>query len=173
MTNTIANRIYLIGMMASGKSTVGKELAEQLGYDFIDMDAVIESNCSMSINEIFEVHGETYFRQIEHDLLSQLSSRDNIVISTGGGTPIYHHGIQLMNVTGTTVWLKVSKDEIHFRLSKNSNRPLASQISLYGLSRLMYKRNPIYKQASIKVWNKGKLESVVLRILNKLKNRID
>ena len=167
MTNTIANRIYLIGMMASGKSTIGKILADRLGYEFIDMDAAIESEYEMSINEIFKVHGEIHFRHLERDFLVKLSKQNNTVIATGGGTPIYHQGIDIMNRTGTVIWLKVSRCEIYHRLLKTSHRPLAAKISKNKLSLLMRERNLIYKQAPIKVWNKGRLEAVVNRIMDK------
>jgi len=152
MAHTIGDRIYLIGMMASGKSTVGKLLADQLGYDFVDMDAVIESELGTSINAIFSSQGEAYFRNLEHELLCKLANQDRAVISTGGGTPIYHQGIEIMNKSGTIVWLKASKEVIHKRISETKHRPLANKMSKYALSKIIKERNSIYKQAHIKVW---------------------
>ncbi len=169
MTNTIANRIYLIGMMASGKSTIGKLLAERLEYDFIEMDNVIEKEFGSSISEIFAKHGEHYFRELESKLLVKLSSQHHIVVSTGGGTPLYHNGIDQMKKSGEVIWLKVSKKEIFNRLSNSTHRPLAREITRNSLTKLVTKRRPIYKKASIKVWNKGKLEDVVNRICDKLR----
>lgn len=165
MTNTIANRIFLIGMMASGKSTIGKILAERLEYDFIDMDNIIEKENNMTIAKIFEIHGEDHFRILEHNLLSRLSNQQNVIISTGGGTPIFHQGINVMLNSGIVIWFKVSKDEIHKRLSESRHRPLGNRISKYALSNLIRNRNPIYKQADIKIWNKGNAEKVIVKIL--------
>lgn len=168
MMNSKAHRIYLIGMMASGKSTIGEVLANRLGYRFVDMDAEIEVNSGKSITEIFTDHGEERFRQIESQLLKKLSTRSNIVISTGGGAPIHHKGIDTMLETGRVVWLKVSKKAIYDRLQTDSSRPLAHDITKHQLSRMIRSRNPIYKQADIKVWNRGELDKVLRRIESKL-----
>ena len=168
MTNSIGNRIYLIGMMASGKSTIGLLLAKSLGYQFVDMDAEIESNSKQSISEIFANQGEEYFRVLESKLLQKLSKQENVVISTGGGAAIYHNGIDIMNSTGRVVWLKVSKNEIYNRLENDKIRPLANAISKSNLSKILHARNPIYKQAAIRVWNRGEKEAVVKRIVVKL-----
>lgn len=168
MKNTIGNRIYLIGMMASGKSTIGKVLAQQLGFSFVDMDAEIEANTGYSISEIFAKEGEDQFRLIESQLLKKLSIQDNVVISTGGGTPMFHNGIDIMLSTGRVVWLKVSKTEIFNRLQGTYERPLANAITKSKLSNLTHHRNPFYKQAEIRVWNRGKVEDVVVRILKKI-----
>lgn len=168
MMNSKAHRIYLIGMMASGKSTIGQVLANRIGYTFVDLDAEIVASSGKSITEIFTDQGEERFRQIESQLLKKLSTRSNIVISTGGGAPIYHKGIDAMLETGRVVWLKVSKEVIYNRLQTDSSRPLASDITKHQLSRMIRSRNPIYKQADIKVWNRGELDKVVGRIEGKL-----
>ena len=169
MMNSKANRIYLIGMMASGKSTIGKVLAEALGYTFVDMDAEIEAKRGKSISQIFATEGESYFRELESQLLQELSSIKNVVISTGGGAPVHHQGIDIMLDTGRVVWLKVSRDEIYTRLQNDNTRPLAKQLSKYQLSKLMSSRKLIYNQAEIRVWNRGKMEDVVNRIQSKVR----
>ena len=80
-------RIFLIGFMGSGKSTLGAQLARRVDYKFIDMDHLIEETAEMSIPEIFNEHGEEVFRKWEHDILYELCRRENLVISTGGGAP--------------------------------------------------------------------------------------
>ena len=171
MMNSKANRIYLIGMMASGKSTIGALLAKRLGYTFVDMDAEIEANAGKSISQMFADEGEEHFRELESELLKKLSHKSKLVISTGGGTPIHHNGIDRMLRTGRVVWLKVSIDTIYNRLQNDSTRPLAKQITKYQLSRLIRSRNPIYKRADIRIWNKGKVADVVDRIREILRKR--
>jgi shikimate kinase len=169
MLNSKANRIYLIGMMASGKSVIGEVLAKKLDYTFIDMDVEIEKNTGKSIIEIFTVYGEEYFRKLESRILRKLSYQSNVVISTGGGAPIYHKGIDMMLGTGIVVWLKVSKDTIHSRLKSDDRRPLALKITKFELSKMIRSRNPIYKQADIKVWNKENLEKIADKIAKRVK----
>ncbi len=168
MVNSNTHRIYLIGMMASGKSTVGKLLASRLGYSFVDMDAEIEEKSGKSVSDIFRDEGEEHFRQVESQLLISLSQESKIVISTGGGTPIQSGGIEKMLTTGRVIWLKVSMDTIFARLKNDISRPLAQNITKNKLSRIVRSRNPIYKQAEIKVWNKSELEDVVEKIMFKL-----
>lgn len=172
MMNSNAHRIFLIGMMASGKSTIGKLLADKLGMKFVDMDAEIEADIGISISQIFADYGEEHFRIIESKWLKKFSTQSNIVISTGGGTPIYHNGMQIMLQTGRVVWLKVSKNNIYDRLQNNSTRPLAQKISKNNLSQMIHIRNQVYKQADIKVWNRGELYQVVTRITKCLQKSI-
>jgi len=162
------NIVFLVGMMASGKTTVGKLLANRLSMEFVDMDELIVNEEQMSINEIFESKGEKYFRKIESEVLRSLSSRNNIIISTGGGTPIYHGGLDYMLQQGTVVWLKVAVNEIYQRLKKNKDRPLAKSISKHQLTSLIRARNPIYSRANIRVWNKGDKNAVTDRIIKQL-----
>ena len=82
-------RIFLIGFMGSGKSTLGAQLARLLDYQFVDMDQLIEDTAEMSIPEIFDEHGEDVFRKWEHDILLELCQREKLVISTGGGVPCH------------------------------------------------------------------------------------
>lgn len=163
-----ANRVYIVGMMASGKSTIGRLLADRLGMDFIDMDDAIVEKEQMSINEIFDVKGEEYFRKLESDLLNTLKCRNSLIISTGGGAPVFNEGMATMMNTGKVVWLKVSKNEIFDRLKNDKSRPLAKAISKNQLLRITTERNPIYKQAHIRVWNRGDTNAVVSRIIKQL-----
>jgi len=168
MVDNKRNRIYLIGMMASGKSTVGKLLAESLEMDFVDMDEEIVSIEKMSVNKIFESKGEDYFRRVESTILKNLSKRNNLVISTGGGAPIYHNGIDIMKESAKVIWLKVSKETIYKRLSSDTKRPLARKISKFQLAKMATTRNAVYKQADIRVWNRGAVDDVIHRIINQL-----
>jgi shikimate kinase len=118
-------RIFLIGFMGSGKSTLGDQLARRLEYQFVDMDLLIEDTAEMSIPEIFDEHGEEVFRKWEHDILLELCQREKLVISTGGGVPCHSGNMDLMNSHGSTLYLRLSPDALLSRLIKSrTERPL-------------------------------------------------
>ena len=122
-------RIYLIGLPGCGKTTLGKELANKIGYQFIDMDEYIERNACMFIDEIFEQYGEPYFRSLEEAALNELKSMDNIVISTGGG--IVGNPNNKAKLDGICIYLKVDLNTIKRRLEEsNVIRPLLEEISI-------------------------------------------
>jgi len=165
-------RIFLIGYMGSGKSTVGKLLANKLGYSFIDMDAQIEANQFKTISQIFTDLGEEKFRQLEQKCLHEVSEFDDVVISTGGGTPCFFDNISYMNTNGLTVYLKYSAQELADRLGgiHVAKRPVLGNRQgeelLQFISEGLAKREPFYAQASYSVW--GDIESEVQQIINLL-----
>ncbi|NNF34038.1 MAG: AAA family ATPase [Saprospiraceae bacterium] len=146
-------KVYLIGMPGSGKSTLGKDLAKALKSRFVDLDEEIEATEGKSIIEIFQEDGEDKFRIIESDLLRSFSkSTDEFVMSTGGGTPCHHDGLNIMNETGVSVYLKVSDSELCLRLEKEKeSRPLlARNQSLESvISKLLLERRDTYERAKI------------------------
>ena len=149
-----SNRIYLIGYMGSGKTTVGRSLAEKLNFRFIDMDYFIENRQHKTINEIFSEKGEETFRLLENKTLKEVSTFENVVISTGGGAPCFFDNIEIMNNTGFTVYLKVSPEEIAKRLNVNkNNRPLLKDKTphemLTFISENLEKRESYYNQAKL------------------------
>ena len=101
------SRIFLIGFMGSGKSTIGSRLARRIGYDFKDMDHLIEETAGMTIPDIFSEHGEPVFRKWDHDILLELCEYENVVVSTGGGAPCHNDMIRIMNDHGTTIYIKL------------------------------------------------------------------
>ncbi len=146
-------RIFLIGFMGSGKSTLGGQLARRVGYQFIDMDHLIEETAEMSIPEIFNNHGEEVFRKWEYDILHELCSREKLVISTGGGAPCHSHMMDLMNTHGTTIYLKLSPEALKTRLIQSrTERPLIMGKSepelLDFIKSLLEKRELFYKRAA-------------------------
>ncbi len=117
--------IFLIGYMGSGKTTVGKPLARELGYRFVDMDHYITDKHGMTVSEIFERHGEEGFREIEKTALREIASGRDLVIATGGGAPCFHGNMDYMNSLGTTIYLKVSPQGLVKRLEYGKEkRPL-------------------------------------------------
>ncbi|MDD2930444.1 MAG: shikimate kinase [Fermentimonas sp.] len=123
-------RIFIIGYMGSGKTTVGKKLAKSLSLSFIDLDAFIESKYRKTIAEIFAEKGEDGFRKIESKALSEVALIEDVVISTGGGAPCFYNNMELMNKTGTTVYIQAEPGELAARLlASKTERPLVSSKS--------------------------------------------
>lgn len=145
-------KIYLIGMPGSGKSYFGEKLSANLNYDLIDLDKAIEEKEGLAISEIFSSKGEDYFRQLENDLLKEISNQsDQLIISTGGGTPCFHNGLAFMNTHGTTVFLEAEKEVLVDRLSRKSHRPLVQGDTEARVEELLKTRLPIYKKAHISI----------------------
>jgi shikimate kinase len=117
--------IFLIGYMASGKTAMGKRLAERLGLQFVDTDTFIENRYRKTVAEIFEERGESGFREIERRTLLEIADFENVVIATGGGLPCYFNNIEIMNGAGITVYLQTDAEELAARLeTARQKRPL-------------------------------------------------
>jgi len=117
-------RIYLIGFMGAGKSSVGRELAAKLGYAFVDLDTEIERSQKMPVQEIFRQWGEAKFRKLESEFLKQLSERPRVVIALGGGATIDSENQRVVDATGVTVWLRVAFETAASRVATDGTRPL-------------------------------------------------
>jgi len=143
--------IYLIGMMGSGKSTVGHLLAHELDYRFFDTDLVIEKVANQSINQIFEKEGETYFRTLETEILEQLSSYTRSVISTGGGIILKQKNWSYLRY-GLTIWLDVDVNILVTRLAEDETRPLLKETDLTTkLTHILEQRINLYQQADLMI----------------------
>jgi shikimate kinase len=122
-------RIFLIGFMGSGKTTVGNALARKLNFSFIDLDSYIENKTGKSIFDIFADEGEEKFRKEEHKALIELCKKDNIVISCGGGTPCFYNNIDIINKKGVSVYIKYPIGKLKTRLLPNiGKRPMLKNI---------------------------------------------
>jgi len=148
------NRIYLIGYMGSGKTTIGAKLAKKLGFEFIDVDHFIENRQRKTISKIFSEKGEDAFRLVEHNALKEIALFENVVISTGGGAPCFYDNMELMNKSGFTVYLKTSPEELTKRLSiAKSQRPLLKDKTTEEMQTFiaenLEKRNYYYNQARL------------------------
>lgn len=140
-------RVYLIGFMGSGKSTVGPILARRLGADYIDTDEEAERVAGCSINEIFRLQGERYFRDMESELLGDIvaTGKCDLVIATGGGLPLREHNCDLMHRGGIVIYLRMTPRECYRRLQGDTTRPLLHKPDPLGeIERLMRLRDPIY-----------------------------
>ena len=112
--------IFLVGMPSSGKSTLGKELARNLGYSFTDMDKLIETREQKTINEIFSSKGEDYFRELEKKILHTIQPTQSTVIATGGGVPCFHQNMDYIKENGISIFLNVDIDDLAKRIYKAS-----------------------------------------------------
>ncbi len=142
--------IYLIGMMGAGKTTLGRELAKQLGYRFIDNDAVIEELHGQSISQIFSSVGEATFRQLESQVLAEVSACTNLVIATGGGIVLRRENWGYLHY-GLVIWLDVPVELLYARLADDTTRPLLQDADLKEkLQLLLEHRQPLYAQADLR-----------------------
>lgn len=138
--------LYLIGMPGSGKSRVGREVAERLSAPFVDLDKVIEEDAGRSITEIFAEQGEAVFRELEKTALSRVSSRARAVIACGGGAVLDAQNRSVMKATGRVVWLDVSLEMLSKRVSPGARRPLIQDSG--DLARLMSEREALYREVA-------------------------
>lgn len=137
--------IILVGMMGSGKSTVGALLAKQLNYNYMDTDDLIERSENLSIKELFQSKGESHFRALESNIIESITSQ-KVVVSTGGGLPIYNDNMKQLLKMGTTFYLKISAAEIYFRLKNSENRPLFEN-NIAQIQTLLSSRKKVYETA--------------------------
>ena len=149
-------KIFLIGFMGSGKTTLGKKLANILKYQFIDLDSCIEENEARTISQIFQEDGEDYFRNLERVYLHRLIEKEDVVISTGGGTPCFFDNMDKMNEHGKTIYINIHPKKLLPRLLSASNtRPLLSGIDEKGMLDYVFKtirsREKYYYKAKIVV----------------------
>lgn len=156
-------RIFLIGYMGCGKTTVGKRLAAHLSMEFVDLDHFIENRYHKTIRDIFAEKGEAAFRELERKALQEVSLFENVVISTGGGVACFFDNLEFMKNAGKTIYLKVSVNELAARLNvAKHNRPLIKDKNLEEIKEFIQlnleKRESFYGQAHY-VFDTEKLEN--------------
>ncbi len=149
-------KIYLIGYMGCGKSTLGRRLSKHLGLQFIDMDHYIEERNCKTIPQIFEEEGEAEFRKKERKALEELAQFTDIVIATGGGAPCFFDNIDLMNKSGKTIYMNIHPAILADRLlSSKTERPLIKGKSrdelVNFIDETLKKRNVFYTQAKFQI----------------------
>lgn len=148
-------QIVLVGMPASGKSTLGKQLAQKLQFPFIDLDALICEQAGCSIPDIFAQGGEEAFRQAEQNALHGALKQANLVLATGGGTPCFFDNMQIINQTALSIYLQVPLKVLAQRIQaqKDSIRPLYSHLDesalILKLQKIFEQRSPFYQQAQL------------------------
>ena len=147
-------KVFLIGYMASGKSTLGKALAGALTLPFIDLDVEIERTAGVSITEIIDTKGELHFRKVESAVLKDLlEQNDTGVFAIGGGTPVFYNHMDLLNAEGETIFLDVPVGELAKRLEGDIKRPLIQNKEDVAefVAKHMFERRAYYSQAKHRI----------------------
>lgn len=142
--------------MGSGKTTIGKKLANYLKYEFVDLDKLIEVKAGMSIVDYFEIHGESAFRELEKEVLQKAHFGENAIIATGGGTPCYDDNMAWMNTHGQVVYLSMPPKALASRLENSkADRPLIRNLKgdelVDFISNKLKEREPFYNQSKFVV----------------------
>jgi len=159
--------IVLLGFMGTGKSSVGRELADRLQLEFVDIDEDIVGKCGCSIPDLFEEKGEETFREIESDSIRYWSSRNSVVISCGGGAVTNPENLELLSENGTLICLTANADTVLARVGADTNRPLLKAPDRKErIQKLLEERAPLYEQIKHRVCTDNKtLDQVVDEVL--------
>lgn len=173
-TVNIAQPIVLIGLMGAGKTTVGRRLAKLIGRKFVDSDAEIEQAAGCSISDIFAIHGESIFRDLELRVISRLLENPNVVLATGGGAWMQEKVREQIKDKAISVWLRAELDVLLSRVERRNHRPLLEAGDKRAiLERLMQDRYPVYASADVVVDSgDGPHEEVVVALVETLKTYV-
>jgi shikimate kinase len=166
--------IVLVGMMGAGKSTIGRRLAARLRLPFVDADVEIEAAAGMTIPEIFEIHGESHFRDGEARVIARLLESGPAVLATGGGSFMREETRQRIHDKAVSIWLKADADIIMRRVKRRADRPLLHTADPAAtVTRLMTEREPIYQHADITIGSRDvPHEKIVEECLEALHRRL-
>jgi len=169
VANLPYNFIFLIGMPACGKSTIGRHLASALNYNFIDSDQAIAQSANCSIEQIFDKHGQAYFRQLEAKFIDNLTHlKGQWVIATGGGLPCFHNLIKSINRLGISIYLHANPQLLLERIQRQQQRAIFAHRppTLTQLEELLKQREKIYAQAKMQILTEDtEIEQITERIL--------
>jgi len=159
--------IVLIGFMGTGKTSVGKVIAKKLGFEFVDVDEVIEKTTGMEISEIFSKFGESRFRDIEEEMIKLITQKRRQVIATGGGVVLRDENMNRLKKDGLIFCLRASENVIFERLKQTTNRPLLQvENPEERIRELLQKRMPLYEKADFCIDTEGlTLEEVAEKII--------
>jgi shikimate kinase len=144
-----ADKIYLVGFMAAGKTTVARALAKRLDWQPVDIDELIEQREHLTVTEIFAKRGEAYFRAVEREILLAQTGPRHLVVATGGGTFADPQNRAAINQDGVSVWLDVPLDRLVGRIPADGRRPLAADRA--GFDRLYHQRRAAYEHAHVRL----------------------
>jgi shikimate kinase len=144
-----AEKVYLVGFMAAGKTTVARALAKRLGWRVIDIDEIVEQRERLPVADIFSRHGEPYFRMVERAVLAEQLGIPHVVVATGGGTFVDPQNRAMINADGLSIWLDIPLDRALARVPADGRRPLAADREAF--ERLYHARRAAYQQAHIRI----------------------
>lgn len=157
MSSSSKPNIYLVGFMGTGKSTIGRQLAKQLDYQFLDSDDIIASSVGMPIPQLFEEQGEAAFRARERVFIESGHPSESCVISCGGGLVFQPRMTDLLNNRGLVITLFASPETIYERTRSNKNRPLLNvEDPQTEIRKLLEERLPVYREAGVGVLTDGR-----------------
>ncbi len=165
-------KFFIVGYMYSGKSTVGKQLAKMLKYDFVDTDVLFQNQYNTSISDYFSEHGEAKFREAERQILEDLRDYpNNVVISTGGGLPCFNNTMDLMRDMGIVIYLKASVNAIFRRFDRSlAQRPLLAGLSreeaIRKIETHLSEREAFYERANVTISAESVNYDALLQILS-------
>ncbi len=155
--------IVMVGMMGAGKSSIGRRLANRLGMAFVDADSEIEQAANATIPEIFEQHGEAYFRDGERRVIQRLLDGAPKVLATGGGAFIHPETRAAIQANSVSIWLKADRDLLLSRVKRRNNRPLLKNGDpAETIDRLIAERYPIYEEAAIHIQSRDVAHDAVI-----------
>ncbi|HEY5994893.1 MAG TPA: shikimate kinase [Gallionellaceae bacterium] len=166
-----SGNIFLVGMMGSGKTTIGRLLAKQLGKTFIDCDEEIQKRTGVSVTHIFDVEGEAGFRKREAAVIHELAQLDNIVMATGGGAVLGEENRAELASNGLVIYLKGSVHDLWQRTRHDRSRPLLQTADpLAKLKELYKQRDPLYNEVADMVVLSGKqsAQHLIMKLLQQL-----
>lgn len=174
MAPILKKSVVFVGMMGAGKTAVGKAVAQLLSVPFLDSDIELEKAANLTILEIFERHGEKFFREKETQVISRLLSSQLCVLSTGGGAFISDRNRAAISEHAVSVWLNVELDVLWHRVRNKGNRPLLKTSDPFGTLRSYYaKRQMIYALADIELRSNAlnSIDEMALRVLTALRKK--
>ena len=166
MTAARSDKLYLVGFMGSGKSTVARLLGRRLGWRAIDLDEAIERREGRTVSQLFASQGEAYFRKVERDVLLSYLPLRNVIIATGGGTFVQATNRANILADGTVVWLDAPLSRIVERVPSDGRRPLAADRQAF--TALFEERRAVYRLAHLRVDASGRIDALVEDVMHHL-----
>ena len=166
-------KYFLVGMPASGKSSLAKMISKEINIQFIDLDKEIEAIEKKSINELFNLKGEEYFRKIESEVLNSIiKSSDSFILATGGGTPCFNNNMKIINDNGVSIFLDVKISELENRLKNKKDRPLLNrhQDKEQILKKIYDERKSFYQESNHTISEIKDQKKEILLIISQLKS---
>ena len=164
-----ADKVYLVGFMGAGKTSVGRALARRLDWRFVDIDEQIEAREHLTVSDIFQRHGEPHFRDVERAVLADQVLVRHAVVATGGGTFADAQNRAIIKADGASVWLDVPLERLIARIPQDGRRPLAADRA--NLERLFHSRRAAYEQAHLRLdASRAPVESLVDQLVDWLES---